>query len=103
VKTAQPTLSGEQLARCLAYLQAIVPSLEQLGTESTHESRARYAEDLAQFVETWGVMPKLQEVRSLLLQLASEEQLKSLEGPAVWHKDQSPAAARPKKRRSRTH
>jgi len=77
-------MSRDELLKCLRYLHSIVPSLEHLAAESGSMSRDEYAKQVAEFVEEWGVTPKLSEIRSALVRSLSEEELLELATLPSW-------------------
>lgn len=77
-------MSRDELLKCLRYLHTIVPSLEHLAAEAGAMSRADYEQQLAEFVDEWGVAPKLSEIRSALVRSLSEEELLELATLPAW-------------------
>lgn len=88
-------MTRDELLKCLRYLHTIVPSLEHLAAEAGTMSRADYGRQVAEFVEEWGVAPKLSEIRSALVRSLSEEELLELATLPSW----TPPGAPPRPRR----
>jgi hypothetical protein len=79
------SLSRGDLIRCLEFLNSIVPSLDRIGSASAGMERDDYCRLLTEYVETWGVAPKLAYVRRVLSEPLSYDELESLfENVPVW-------------------
>ena len=91
-------MSKDELMKCLRYLHTIVPSLEHLAAAPL--PREAYETQLAQFVDEWGVLPRLAEIRSVLVRSLSESELLELASLPAWTPPRM-ATAKPARRAAR--
>lgn len=78
-------LDRDALITALKFLDAIVPSLDRIGSSASMMSEEEYKQVLSDFVHDWDVGRKLAEVRKTLAGAFGDDELEHLfEGIETW-------------------